>query len=80
MKFSKLLLYFFISFLYNHSLGTFTENTIFTKSSGALSVYAMDLDADPDMNLVSAPSNDDKVSVYVSERIFIKKSDLYKTW
>ena len=80
MKFSKLLSYFFISFLYNHLLGIFTENTIFTKSSGALSVYAMDLDADPDMNLVSAPSNDDKVSVYVSERIFIKKSDLYKTW
>ncbi|MFC2126435.1 FG-GAP-like repeat-containing protein, partial [Bacteroidota bacterium] len=45
--------------------GTFgTQNTITTQTDGAWSVYAVDLDGDGDMDVLSASRNDDKIAWY----------------
>jgi hypothetical protein len=50
----------------------YTENTITTSADGAWSVYAVDVDGDGDMDLLSASYNDDTIAWYenVAEGMF----------
>ena len=46
---------------------TFTDHTISTSANGAKSVYAVDVDGDGDMDLLSASQNDDKIAWYEND-------------
>ena len=46
---------------------TFTEHVISTSADGAYSVYAADVDADGDMDVLSASMNDDKIAWYEND-------------
>jgi len=42
----------------------FAPHTITTSADGAFSVYAVDVDGDGDMDVLSASTNDDKIAWY----------------
>ena len=46
---------------------SFTANSITTSADQAVSVFAIDIDRDGDMDLVSASSNDDKIAWYEND-------------
>ena len=48
---------------------TFTEHAISTSADGASSVYAADVDADGDLDVLSASYGDDKIAWYENDGI-----------
>ena len=62
---STLTLFLFISFPLAQP--TFIEHTISTSADGANSVYAADVDADGDMDVLSSSSDDDKIAWYEND-------------
>ena len=57
-----LFLLFFISIVVGQQ--SFTAHTISTSADGARSVYAVDVDGDGDMDVLSASQGDDKIAWY----------------
>ena len=48
----------------NNGSESFTASTITTSADGAYSVYAIDVDSDGDIDVLSASENDDKIAWY----------------
>ena len=48
---------------------SFTAHTITTSASGAYSVYAVDIDGDGDIDVLSASRDDDKIAWYENLRL-----------
>ena len=63
--FSLLSIFLFISVLVGQP--TFTESAISTSADGAISVYAVDVDGDGDMDVLSASFQGDKIAWYEND-------------
>ncbi len=67
MKIYLVLLIIVFSFTTNIFSQKFISHTITTSADGANSVYAVDLDGDGDMDVLSASGNDDKIAWYEND-------------
>ena len=59
------ILFLFISVLVGQL--TFTEHSISLSANAASSVYAVDIDSDGDMDVLSASGDDDKIAWYEND-------------
>ncbi len=67
MRICSVLLIIVFSLTTNIFPQKFTPHTITTSADGANSVYAVDLDGDGDMDVLSASGNDDKIAWYEND-------------
>ena len=63
-KFEMSTKYVRVKYYENDGNQNFTRDTITTTTTGGSSVYAMDLDSDGDMDVLSASSDDNKIAWY----------------
>ena len=63
----KLLIGMFLITTFGFGQVTFTQHVISTSANYAVSVYAVDVDGDGDMDVLSASRSDDKIAWYEND-------------
>ena len=67
MSYRSVYLTIFIALSFISSQPTFTVHVISTSADGANTVFAVDLDGDSDLDVLSASYNDDKIAWYEND-------------